>query len=75
LVPGAAAEAGVLVFGMLRVFPVMLKLPVLVKLATWVGDDPPAMSKIARLKSSDVGVTSVATAWILAPISMFPDAV
>lgn len=68
-VPEAAAEAGVLVTGTLRVLPVMPKLPLLLKVATAVADEPAAINKTCKLKASVPDPTLVVTAESRAPIS------
>ena len=68
-VPGAAAEAGVLVTGTLMVLPVIPKLPLLLKVATAVADEPAAINKTCKLKASVPEPTFVLTAESKAPIS------
>ena len=74
-VPVAVAEAGVLVTGMLRVLPVMPKLPLLLKVATAAAADPPVISKTCKLKASVPEPTLVVTAESTAPISLLLAAV
>ena len=69
VVPVAEAEAGVLVTGMLRVLPVIPKLPLLLKVATAVAVAPAAINKTCKLKASVPEPTLVVTAESKAPIS------
>jgi len=75
LVPGAVAEAGVLIVGRLMVLPVRVKLPVLLNVATAVAAAPPVISKTCRSKASVPDPTFVVTAESLAPIFVLLTAV
>ena len=69
MVPGADAEAGVLVLGRLMVLPVTPKSPLLLKVATSVAEEPAAINKTCKLKASVPEPTLVVTAESKAPIS------